>query len=37
MGTPNSRHLYEPNGADAAARGLRLICYDRPGCGVEPP
>jgi pimeloyl-ACP methyl ester carboxylesterase len=33
MGTPNSRHLYEPNAADAAARGLRLICYDRPGYG----
>ncbi len=33
MGTPNSRHLYEPNVADAAERGLRLICYDRPGYG----
>jgi pimeloyl-ACP methyl ester carboxylesterase len=33
MGTPNSRHLYEPNVADAADRGLRLICYDRPGYG----
>jgi pimeloyl-ACP methyl ester carboxylesterase len=33
MGTPNSRHLYEPTAADAAARGLRLISYDRPGYG----
>jgi pimeloyl-ACP methyl ester carboxylesterase len=32
-GTPNSRHLYEPAAADAAARGLRLISYDRPGYG----
>src|SRR5258708_16504135 len=37
MGTPNSRHLYGPNQADAAARGLRLICYDRPGYGGPPP
>jgi len=37
MGSPNSRHLYEPNGADAAARGLRLICYDRPGFGGSTP
>jgi pimeloyl-ACP methyl ester carboxylesterase len=33
MGTPNSRHLYGPHAADAAARGLRLIGYDRPGYG----
>jgi pimeloyl-ACP methyl ester carboxylesterase len=32
-GTPNSRHLYGPWVADAAGRGLRLICYDRPGYG----
>jgi hypothetical protein len=32
-GIPNSRHLYGPNAADAAARGLRLISYDRPGDG----
>src|SRR5260221_10973382 len=37
MGTPNSRHLYGPNQADAAARGLRLICYDRPGYGGWTP
>jgi pimeloyl-ACP methyl ester carboxylesterase len=37
MGTPNSRHLYGPNVADAAARGLRLICYDRPGYGGSTP
>ena len=23
MGTPNSRHIYGPNAADAAAKGLR--------------
>jgi pimeloyl-ACP methyl ester carboxylesterase len=33
MGSPNSRHIYGPNAADAAAKGLRLICYDRPGYG----
>jgi pimeloyl-ACP methyl ester carboxylesterase len=33
MGTPNSRHLYGPNRADAADRDLRLISYDRPGYG----
>jgi pimeloyl-ACP methyl ester carboxylesterase len=32
-GTPNSRHLFAPVAADAAARGLRLIGYDRPGYG----
>jgi pimeloyl-ACP methyl ester carboxylesterase len=37
MGTPNSRHLYAPNRADAAARGLRLISYDRPGYGGSTP
>src|SRR5258708_23363354 len=37
MGTPNSRHLYGPNQADAAARGLRLICYDPPGYGGATP
>ena len=37
MGTPNSRHLYGPNAADAAERGLRLICYDRPGYGGSAP
>lgn len=33
MGTPNSRHLYRPAVEDAAAHGLRLISYDRPGYG----
>ena len=33
MGTPNSRRLYGRNVSDAAARGLRLISYDRPGYG----
>jgi pimeloyl-ACP methyl ester carboxylesterase len=37
MGTPNSRLLYEPNSQDAAARGLRLISYDRPGYGESSP
>ncbi len=37
MGTPNSRHLYGPNMRDAAARGLRLISYDRPGYGGSSP
>jgi len=32
-GTPNSRHLYRPWVADAAAKGIRLISYDRPGYG----
>jgi pimeloyl-ACP methyl ester carboxylesterase len=37
MGTPNSRHLYARNVADAARRGLRLISYDRPGYGGSTP
>jgi pimeloyl-ACP methyl ester carboxylesterase len=37
MGTPNSRLLYGPNVTDAAARGLRLIGYDRPGYGGSDP
>ena len=36
-GTPNSRHLFAPVSADAAARGLRLIGYDRPGYGGSTP
>jgi len=36
-GTPNSRHLYAPNAADAAGRGIRLIGYDRPGYGGSTP
>ncbi len=36
-GTPNSRHLYGPAAADAAAHGLRLIGYDRPGYGGSTP
>src|SRR6202140_4400173 len=36
-GTPNSRHLYAPTAADAVSRGLRLICYDRPGYGGSTP
>ena len=30
-GTPGAGHLYGPNEADALARGIRLITYDRPG------
>ena len=37
MGTPNSRLLYGPIMGDAAARGLRLISYDRPGYGGSSP
>jgi pimeloyl-ACP methyl ester carboxylesterase len=36
-GTPNSRHIFVPVAADAAARGLRLIGYDRPGYGGSTP
>jgi pimeloyl-ACP methyl ester carboxylesterase len=36
-GTPNSRHLYQHAVADAAAHGLRLIGYDRPGYGGSSP
>ena len=36
-GTPNTRHLSGPAAADAAARGLRLIGYDRPGYGGSTP
>lgn len=36
-GTPNSRHLYQHVVADAAAHGLRLIGYDRPGYGGSSP
>jgi pimeloyl-ACP methyl ester carboxylesterase len=31
--TPGSRHIYGRADADAAARGLRLISYDRPDYG----
>ena len=36
-GTPNSRLLYPPHVTDAAARGIRLISYDRPGYGESSP
>jgi pimeloyl-ACP methyl ester carboxylesterase len=36
-GTPGSRHLYGPVVLDAAACGLRLISYDRPGYGGSSP
>jgi pimeloyl-ACP methyl ester carboxylesterase len=36
-GTPNSRQIYAPVAADAAARGLRVISYDRPGYGGSDP
>jgi pimeloyl-ACP methyl ester carboxylesterase len=37
MGTPAPRRLYGPHVRDAAARGLRLISYDRPGYGGSSP
>jgi len=37
MGTPGPRGLYGPHVRDAAARGLRLISYDRPGYGGSSP
>ncbi len=37
MGTPNSRLVYEPLALDARERGIRLICYDRPGYGGSTP
>jgi pimeloyl-ACP methyl ester carboxylesterase len=36
-GSPNSRQLYGPHVTDAAARGIRLISYDRPGYGESSP
>jgi pimeloyl-ACP methyl ester carboxylesterase len=36
-GTPNSRLLYKHHVADAVARGIRLISYDRPGYGGSSP
>ena len=36
-GTPNSRQLYLRHVTDAAARGIRLISYDRPGYGELGP
>jgi len=37
VGTPGSRRLYGRTVADATARGLRLISYDRPGYGGSTP
>jgi pimeloyl-ACP methyl ester carboxylesterase len=37
VGTPGCRHLYGRTVADATARGLRLISYDRPGYGDSAP
>ncbi|HXS62829.1 MAG TPA: alpha/beta fold hydrolase [Streptosporangiaceae bacterium] len=37
MGTPNSRLLFGPHVTDAIERGIRLICYDRPGYGGSSP
>jgi pimeloyl-ACP methyl ester carboxylesterase len=36
-GTPGSRLLFAPWIADAQARGIRLIGYDRPGYGGSTP
>jgi pimeloyl-ACP methyl ester carboxylesterase len=32
-GTPSAGQQYPPHAAEAAARGLRLVCYSRPGYG----
>jgi hypothetical protein len=37
MGTPNSRHLYGPNRADAAERGPRLTAMTGPATDVRDP
>lgn len=37
VGTPGCRQLYGRTVADATARGLRLISYDRPGYGDSTP
>ena len=37
VGTPGGRRLYGRTVADATARGLRLISYDRPGYGDSTP
>jgi pimeloyl-ACP methyl ester carboxylesterase len=36
-GTPGARLLFNPWAADAQARGIRLIGYDRPGYGGSTP
>ncbi len=36
-GTPNSRNLYGPHLDLALEQGIRLISYDRPGCGGSTP
>jgi pimeloyl-ACP methyl ester carboxylesterase len=36
-GTPNSRLIFDRDSERAAARGVRLISYDRPGYGGSSP
>lgn len=36
-GTPGSRYLLDEWVTDAAADGIRLLCYDRPGYGASSP
>jgi pimeloyl-ACP methyl ester carboxylesterase len=36
-GTPASGRLFRPHVEDARRRGIRLIGYDRPGCGGSTP
>ena len=36
-GTPGAGHAYAPHAADAAAKGICLIAYDRPGYGSSTP
>ena len=37
LGTPNAGVLFDPWVRDAAARGLSLVTYDRPGYGGSSP
>jgi pimeloyl-ACP methyl ester carboxylesterase len=36
-GTPGSRRMFRPAHRDAERLGLRLICPERPGCGLSSP
>ncbi len=36
-GSPHSRLIYDGWGEDAQSRGIRLICYERPGYGGSTP
>jgi pimeloyl-ACP methyl ester carboxylesterase len=34
-GSPNSRFIYQGTAEEAAAHGVRILCYDRPGYGAS--